>query len=95
MRLVGAREAKAIRAGARVRVAGASSTLHIDWAGIRGAKLLTGRKGEGKVLRIRSRLSIGEDKWLSNLPNRDFTHDKRLFYYIRNSVLRLLVPFLL
>jgi hypothetical protein len=54
-----------------------------------------GRKGEGEVLRIDAGAGIGEDKLLSGLPGRDFTYNKRLFHYTRNSVLCLLVPFLL
>jgi hypothetical protein len=58
-------------------------------------KFSIGQKGKGEVLRIDTRAGIGEDKLLSSLPGRDFTHNKRLFRYTRNSVLRLLVPFLL
>ena len=54
-----------------------------------------GRKGEGKVLRIDASIGTREDKLLSSLPGRDSIHDKRLFRYAGNSVLLLLVPFLL
>ena len=53
------------------------------------------RKGKGEALRIDTRVSIGEDKQLNSLPGRDFTYNKRLFRCTRNSVLYLLVPFLL
>jgi hypothetical protein len=46
-------------------------------------------------LRIDAGVGAREDKLLSGLPGRDSIHDKRLFYYARNGVLLLLVPFLL
>jgi hypothetical protein len=39
-------------------------------------------------------VGIGEDKLLSSLLSRDSIHDRRLFCYSGNSVLYLLVPFL-
>jgi hypothetical protein len=95
LRLVSAGEADAAGTEAQIGVAGASGTLHIDWAGVEGMKFLTRRKGEGEALQIDARVGVREDKLLSGLLGKDFTHDKRLFRYAGNGVLRLLVPFLL
>ena len=94
MRLVSVREANIAGIEARIGVAGASSISRTDWASVEGTKSLIGRKGEGEVLQMDISVSIGEDKLLSSLPGRDSIHDKRLFRYGRNSMLYLLVPFL-
>jgi hypothetical protein len=54
-----------------------------------------GQKGEGEALRIDVGIGAREDKLLGSLPGRDSIHDKRVFRYGGNGVLRLLVPFLL
>jgi hypothetical protein len=95
VRSVNAGEANTTGIEARIGVAGAGGISRTDWASVEGAKSLMGQKGKGEALRINTRVGIGEDKWLSGLPGRDFTHDKRLFRCTRNSVLCLLVPFLL
>jgi hypothetical protein len=61
---------------------------------VEGTKSLIGQKGEGEALRIDISVGVGEDKLLSGLPGRDSIHDRRLFRYGGNGVLRLLVPFL-
>ena len=91
----GAGEAEAARAGAGFGVLRAGGISRIDWAGVEGTKFLTGRKDKGAVLRIDTGVDVGKDRLLGGLPGRDFTHDKRLFRCTGNSVLRLLVPFLL
>jgi hypothetical protein len=93
--LLGAGEADAARIEARIGVAGAGGISCTDWAGIEGMKSSMGRKGKGKALRVDIGVGIGEDKLLSSLPGRDFTHNKRLFRYGGNGVFRRLVPFLL
>jgi hypothetical protein len=56
-------------------------------------KFLTKRKGE--ALQIDAKVSVREDKLLNSLFNKDFTYNKRLYYYIKNRVLYLLMSFLL
>jgi hypothetical protein len=95
VRSTSAGEVEATRARAGFRVLRASGISRIDWAGIKGTKFSTGRKGKGAVLRINAGVGVREDRLLGGLPGGGFTHDKRLFRYARNGVLRLLVPFLL
>jgi hypothetical protein len=92
--LVSIGEANAAGTEARIGVAGASGISRTDWASVEGTKSLIGQKGKGEVLWIDISVSIGEDKLLSSLPGRDSIYDKRLFYYSGNSVLYLLVLFL-
>ena len=94
VRSVGAGEANTAGTEARIGVAGASSISRTDWASVEGTKSSMGRKGKGEALRIDISVGTGEDKLLSSLPGRDSIHDRRLFRYGGNSVLRLLVPFL-
>ena len=91
---VGAGEADVAGTEARIGVAGAGGISRTDWAGVEGTKSSIGRKGEGEVLRMDIGVGAGEDKLLGGLPGRDSIHDRRLFRYGGNGVLRLLVPFL-
>ena len=92
---VEAGEADTAGTEARIGVAGASDTSSTDWAGVERTKFSTGRKGEGKALRVDVGVGAGEDKLLGGLSGRDLIHDKRLFCCGGNGVLCLLVPFLL
>ena len=94
VRSAGAGEADIAGTKARLGVAGAGGTSRTDWAGVQGTKFSIGRKGEGEALRMDVG-GAGEDKLLGGRPGRDSIHDKRLFRCAGNSMLRLLVPFLL
>lgn len=73
-------------------MAGAGVVWMIDWTGEGGAKLSIRRKGEGEVLLGGLSIARGGDILFADDPiARGFIHDKRLFFWTGNDLVRLLV----